>query len=140
DPGPSPGYLYFTNYNGPDIGRVSVDSGAASVFAHVPVADLTRYGHILVHGDFVYWAMQKEDLGADPGKDIWRAKRQSAAAPTVTAELAIADDRPLGLAADDSYLYFGNTAKGTIERVAWADLAEGAPLPAKSEVLVARAI
>ncbi len=136
----SPALVYFTDYYGRTVGRLPVDGGDIEAFATVPdVGNQARYGNILVHGDFVYWAMQRENLDANAGKDIWRAKRQPAGVAEIPAELVIANDRPLGLAADEAFLYFGNSQSNTIERIPWSALDEGAALPATSETLATNA-
>ncbi len=132
----SPPVVYFTDYAGRTVGRLPVTGGDVEVFATVPdQGNQARYGNIVVHGDFVYWAMQRENLDANAGKDIWRAKRQAIGAAAVTAERVIANDRPLALVADDVYLYFGNSQSNTIERIPWSALGDGAALPATSETL-----
>ncbi len=136
EPGASPEMVYFTNYYGTTVGRVTIGGGDIESFAVVPDAgDQARYGNILVHGDFVYWAMQKEDAGT-PGRDIWRAKRQPQGEPVVTAELVVSTENPLALADDADYLYVADRQTNTIGRVSWGALAEGASLPVTPETLV----
>lgn len=136
EPGESPQIVYFTDYYGTTVGRVPVAGGDIESFAIVPdAADQARYGNILAHGDFVYWAMQKEDASA-PGRDIWRAKRQPLGTATVTAELVVSAERPLSLAEDADYLYVSDSQANTISRVSWGSLAEGASLPVTPETLV----
>lgn len=136
DPGETPEVVYFTDYYGTTVARVPVAGGDIESFAIVPDAqDQARYGNILVHGDFVYWAMQKE-FADTPGRDIWRAKRQPVGTAPVTAELVVSAERPLGLAEDADYLYVSDSQANTISRIPWGSLSESASLPVTPEPLV----
>lgn len=133
DPEPSPQRVYFTDYYGTTIGTVPAEGGAVKPLATVPVAgEQARYGNILVHGEFVYWAMHVEDEMA-PGRDVWRAKRTGEGA---VAEKVVDVVRPLALAADDDYLYVADSDANTLGRVPWSALGEGASLPVAAETLV----
>ncbi|MFO0589973.1 MAG: hypothetical protein U0441_20695 [Polyangiaceae bacterium] len=137
DTGVTPPIAYFTDYLGTTVGRTPVDDQDVEVFAAIPSgeANQARYGNILVHAGYVYWAMQLEDSDPTSGKDIWRAKIGPMGSAAATAERVVASDHPLGLATDDAYLYFDDSAKGTLERIPWSALADGASLPAASETL-----
>lgn len=137
----TPPIAYFTDYYGTSVGRTPVDDQDVETFATIPdgEAKQARYGNILVHAGYVYWAMQLEDGDTSSGQDIWRAKTGPMGSAPVQAERVIANAHPLGLAADEAYLYFDDSAKGTLERIPWSALGEGAALPASSETLVTNA-
>ncbi|MEZ4303011.1 MAG: hypothetical protein R3B70_49260, partial [Polyangiaceae bacterium] len=150
DPDPS-GYVFFTDYDGGAIGRASIETGQTVTLAKVPDAIVpgarAMWGRILVHGDFVYWALdfQAHDrmTGAQVGKHIWRAPREPQGALPVEAEMVVKTEGAFGIAGDDDYLYFGNNDPVaytyTLERVAWADLdkkdVKGDPDASTHEVL-----
>lgn len=129
DPDPG-GYVFFTDYAGSRIGRVSIETGAFAVLAEVPPAVVpgaeARWGRILVHGDHVYWTMDfqaSNQAGEQIGKHIWRAPREPDSFPA-EAEMVVETTGAFGLAADDEHLYFGRSELGSIERLAFADIGQ----------------
>lgn len=142
DPGPSPHYLFFTDADGPAIGRAGVETGSPEILAVVPDALVpgakAGLGRILVHGDFVYWAVDFNDKPAG-SSSIWRAPREPAGPLPVEAELVVANDGAFGLAGDAEHLYFGDTSKQSLLRLAWTEIGKkdgnGMPVPAVPEVV-----
>lgn len=143
DPDPAGGYVFFTDYAGARIGRASIETGQPVVLAQVPEAlapgAQSGFGRILVHGDHVYWAMDFQVTSAG-SSHIWRAPREPATLPA-EAELVAMNDGAFGLAGDEDYLYFGDSAAHTIERLAWSEIGKkdgsGAPVLGEPEIMAA---
>jgi hypothetical protein len=142
DPDPTLGFVYFTDYDGARLGRASIQDGAPQVIAQVPAAVApdakAGYGRILLHGDHVYWAVDFQTTAAG-SSHIWRAPRDPGGAGPVDAELVVMNDGAFGLVGDAEYLYFGDNAKHTVERLAWSEIgktdAGGAPILGQPEVM-----
>ncbi|MBK8259719.1 MAG: hypothetical protein IPK82_44560 [Polyangiaceae bacterium] len=149
DPNPD-GYVFFTDYGGPAIGRAGIENGQTVRLAEVPAAVVpnaqARWGRILVHGDYVYWSLDfqaTDENNVQVGKHIWRAPREPAEPLPVVAEMVVKTEGAFGIAADDTYLYFGHNdipnSVSTIERLAFADVGvkdgNGDPDPSKREIL-----
>lgn len=145
DPGPG-GYVFFTDYGGGRIGRASVETGQTVVLAELPpqlaLNAASQYGTILVHGDYVYWAPDgkvTDGQGVPVNRNIWRVPREPDGILPVQVELVVDTTSAYGLAADDNYLYFGDTDLGTVERIDWLDIGDtdagGDPILAPREVL-----
>ena len=112
-------HVYFTDFDGPRIGRVPLGGGTAEVLAFVNRSDvIAGYGRIAVAGGHVYWAMQGGDTPDGKRGGVWRAPVD---ADAVEAELVADAAMPFGVAVDDGSLYWGDDGLG-IYRLALADV------------------
>ena len=122
-------HVFFTDYNGRRIGRVSVQGGAPVVAALVPEAIApgakAGLGRILVHEAHVYWATDHWVTAAG-ASGIWRAPRDAGA--PADAERVVDIQGAFGLAADEQHLYFGDHSTGTVKRVAWPQVGLASPV------------
>jgi hypothetical protein len=121
---PEAAQIYFTDYEGPSIGRVTLGSGKVETFAQIPIAGAKAgFGRIAVHQGYVYVAAdyQVSPAGAS---GIFRAPVDATSLP-VDMEKVADIQGAFGLAAAGGYLYYGDYDTHSIYRIAVASIGSG---------------
>lgn len=100
-------HVYFVDWGGPVVRRVSVD-GVVDLVTVVPMGQ-AGFGGIAVNDSHVYFSMRTSG-------DVWRAAKdlsdQDGAEHVATA------DNPFGVALDDAYLFYIDSADAQVRRIA----------------------
>jgi hypothetical protein len=116
--------LYFTDYGGARVGRVGLDAGKVEVFGQLPGAGAKAgLGRILVEGGYVYVAADYQVTAAGTS-GVFRAPVTATALPVDFEKVADAEGA-FGLAAAAGYLYFGDAATMSIQRIQVSAIGQG---------------
>jgi hypothetical protein len=115
-------YVYFNDYNGPNIGRIPLAGGPSELMVEGNPGDvfmgIDALSQIAVAGGFVYW-------GA-PNLGIYRVTTSASKYPA-PAQLVIMDQNTYAVAADDTYFYWSSLTDTSIYRLAHAKAGQGVP-------------
>jgi hypothetical protein len=115
-------YVYFNDYNGPNIGRIPLAGGPSELMVEGNPDDvftgIDAFPQIAVAGGFVYWGAPK--LG------VYRVTTSAPSYPA-PAQAVIMDINTYAVAADDTYFYWSSTTDTSIYRLAHAKAGQGVP-------------
>jgi hypothetical protein len=116
-------YVYFNDYNGPNIGRIPLAGGPSELMVKGNPDDvfsgLNNVAQIAVAGGYVYWAA--------PLRGIYRVTTSAPSYPA-PAQGVVMDMNTYAVAVDDTYLYWSSYTDSSIYRLAHAKEGTGAPL------------
>ncbi len=106
--------VYFLDYGGGTVRRVSVPGGGADLVSVVQGGE-AHFGGLAVDDTHVYFAMRGTG-------GVWRAAKDTS--DVDGAELVSMFDGSFGVAVDDSLVYFIDTSAGEIRRIAKSEVGQ----------------
>ena len=112
-------HVYFVDWGGPTVQRVSVPDGEVDLVTTV-AAGQAGFGGIAVDDTHVYFAMRTTG-------GVWRAAKDLS--NQKNAQLVAMAESPFGVAVDDENLFFIDTAAGAVLRLELDSLGEGEQPP-----------
>ncbi len=117
-------YVYWAQYNGPEIKRVPVEGGDVEIVSTVPISGATAdFGAIVVDANTAdaFWSTFEPTAG---GAGIWMADTYGA---DPEAQRVAETTGSLGVAVDDEHVYWTDCSAGVVQRLSRSLIGSGDP-------------